>query len=182
MAELQSPGPLVDTYQLYIDGRWVDPEDGRYDDISPATEQPIATAPDASVAQVGDAIAAARRAFDHGPWATMSLEDRGRCLNQLGDALLKHADEFFALSQVEWGCIANERLMQIDGAGYTSMFAAQLTGKLAADPVTGIGAGTTLLSHEPLGVVSILTPWNFPHILNVMKVNNALAAGNTIVL
>ena len=45
---------------------------GRYDDISPATETVIAIAPDASVAQVGDAIAAARRAFDDGPWATMS--------------------------------------------------------------------------------------------------------------
>ncbi len=78
MAELQTPGPLVDTYQLYIDGRWVEPQDGRYDDISPATEQTIATAPDASVAQVGEAIAAARRAFDEGPWASMSLDDRAR--------------------------------------------------------------------------------------------------------
>ena len=60
---------FVDTYQLYIDGRWVEPQDGRYDDIAPATEQSIATAPDASVAQVGEAIAAARRAFDEGPWA-----------------------------------------------------------------------------------------------------------------
>jgi aldehyde dehydrogenase (NAD+) len=182
MAELQPPGPLVDTYQLYIDGRWVEPEDGRYDDIDPATERIIATAPDASVAQVGEAIAAARRAFDDGPWADMTPEDRAGCLNQLGDALGKHADEFFALSQVEWGCVANERVMQIDGAGYMSMYAAQLATKLTDEPVTGIGAGTTLLRREPLGVVSILTPWNFPHCLNVMKVNNALAAGNTVVL
>ena len=182
MAELPTPGPLVDTYQLYIDGRWVEPQDGRYDDVSPATEETIGTAPDASVGQVGDAIAAARRAFDEGPWAGMSLEDRAGCLNQLGDALLKHADAFFALSQVEWGCIANERMMQVDGAAYMSMHAAQLATQLTDEPVTGIGAGTTLLRYEPLGVVSILTPWNFPHCLNVMKVNNALAAGNTVVL
>src|SRR6201996_3711271 len=182
MAELQPPGPLVDTYQLYIDGGWVAPEDGRYDDVSPATEQTIATAPDASVAQVGQAIAAARRAFDDGPWASMSLEERAGCLSQLGDALMKHADEFFALSQAEWGCIANERMMQIDGAAYMSMHAAQLTTQLAEEAVTGMSAGTTLLRREPLGVVSILTPWNFPHCLNVMKLNHALAAGNTIVL
>lgn len=182
MAELPPPGPLVDTYRLYIDGRWVEPEDGRYDDVSPATEQTIATAPDASVAQVGEAIAAARRAFDDGPWTSLSLEDRAGCLNQLGDALGKHADEFFALSQAEWGCIANERVMQIDGAAFMSMRAAQLAAQLVDEPVTGTGAGTTLLRHEPLGVVSILTPWNFPHCLNVMKVNNALAAGNTVVL
>lgn len=173
---------LVDTYQLYIDGRWVEPADGRYDDISPATEQTIAAAPDASVSQVGEAIAAARRAFDDGPWGTMSPQDRAGCLNQLADALLKHNDEFFALSQVEWGCIANERMMQVDGAGYMSMHAAQLAAKLTDEPVTGVGAGTTLLRYEPLGVVSILTPWNFPHCLNVMKLNNALAAGNTVVL
>ncbi|HWS91662.1 MAG TPA: aldehyde dehydrogenase family protein, partial [Mycobacterium sp.] len=138
MAELQPPGPLVDSYQLYIDGRWVGPEDGRYDDIDPATEKTIATAPDASVAQVGEAIEAARRAFDSGPWATTSPEDRAGCLNQLGDALGKHADEFFALSQTEWGCVANERMMQIDGAGYMSMHAAQLATKLIDEPVTGI--------------------------------------------
>src|ERR1700761_2454187 len=182
MVELQTPGSLVDTYQLYIDGRWVEPQGGRYDDIDPATEQTIATAPDASVAQVGEAIAAARRAFDEGPWATASPEERAGYLNQLGEALTKHADEFFALSQVEWGCVANERVMQIDGAGYMSLHAAQLATKLTDEPVTGIGAGTTLLRREPLGVVSILTPWNFPHCLNVMKVNNALAAGNTVVL
>jgi acyl-CoA reductase-like NAD-dependent aldehyde dehydrogenase len=182
MAELQPPGPLVDTYQLYIDGSWVAPEDGRYEDVSPATEQAFATAPDASVAQVGQAIAAARRAFDDGPWAAMSLEERAGCLSQLGDALMKHADEFFALSQAEWGCIANERVMQIDGAAYMSMHAAQLTTQLTDEAVSGISAGTTLLRHQPLGVVSILTPWNFPHCLNVMKLNHALGAGNTVVL
>jgi acyl-CoA reductase-like NAD-dependent aldehyde dehydrogenase len=112
----------------------------------------------------------------------MRPDDRARCLNQLGDALGKHADEFFALSQVEWGCIANERVMQVDGTAHMSMHAARLAAQLTDQPVTGIGAGTTLLRHEPLGVVSILTPWNFPHCLNVMKVNNALAAGNTVVL
>ena len=105
----ESRPALVDTYQLYIDGRWVEPEDGRYDDVSPVTETVIASAPDASVGQVGEAIAAARRAFDDGPWATMSGQDRAGCLNQLGEALMKHADDFYALSQVEWGCIGNER-------------------------------------------------------------------------
>jgi aldehyde dehydrogenase (NAD+) len=184
MTAPQAPGlpKLIDTYQLYIDGRWVEPQRGRYDDISPATEQTIATAPDASVGHVGAAIAAARRAFDDGPWGSMSGQERAGCLNQLGDALMKHADEFFALSQAEWGCIANERVMQVDGAAFMSMHAAQLATQLADQEISGIGAGTTVLRHEPLGVVSILTPWNFPHCLNVMKLNNALAAGNTVVL
>ena len=179
---VESRPALVDTYQLYIDGRWVEPEDGRYDDVSPATETVIASAPDASVGQVGAAIAAARRAFDDGPWATMSGQDRAGCLNQLGEALMKHADDFYALSQVEWGCIGNERMMQVDGAAYMSMHAAQLATQLSEEEVAGMSAGTTLLRHQPLGVVSVLTPWNFPHCLNVMKLNHALAAGNTVVL
>jgi aldehyde dehydrogenase (NAD+) len=182
MTELQTPNTLVDTYQLYIDGGWVEPANGRYDDISPASEQNIATAPDASVGQVDEAIAAARRAFDHGPWPAMSAEQRGGFLNQLGDALMRHADDFFALSQVEWGCTANERMMQIDGAAFMSMHAGQLATQLTDHEVDGMGAGTTLLRHAPLGVVSVLTPWNFPHVLNVMKLNHALAAGNTVVL
>ncbi len=181
MAELP-PAGLIDSYPLYIDGSWVEPEGGRYDDISPATEQTIATAPDASLVQVSDAVEAARRAFDEGPWVTMGAQGRANCLSQLGDALLKYADDFFALSQVEWGATANERTMQIDGASFMSMHAAQLATQLGEEAVTGIGAGTTLLRHEPLGVVSVLTPWNFPHLLNVMKLNHALAAGNTVVL
>jgi hypothetical protein len=66
---MADPRPLLDSYSLYIDGRWVDPGSGRYDDINPATEATIAQAPDAGLADVDAAIAAARRAFDSGPWA-----------------------------------------------------------------------------------------------------------------
>jgi aldehyde dehydrogenase (NAD+) len=180
---MAEPRPLLDTYSLYIDGRWVEPGNGRYDDISPATEATIAQAPDASVADVGAAISAARRAFDSGPWAQAPPEERARCLNQLGNALIQQADDFFALSQAEWGCVANERLIQIDGPAFMALNAGELATQLIDEPINAFGAaGTTLLRHEPLGVVSILTPWNFPHSLNVMKVSRALAAGNTLVL
>jgi acyl-CoA reductase-like NAD-dependent aldehyde dehydrogenase len=174
---------LVDTYSLYIDGRWIEPRSGRYDDISPSTEATIAQAPDAGLDDVDAAIDAARRAFDSGPWAAAGPEDRARCLTQLGNALLERADEFFALSQAEWGCVANERLIQIDGPAFMALHAGELAAQLTDQPIDAYGApGTTLLCHEPLGVVSVLTPWNFPHSLNVMKVSNALAAGNTVVL
>jgi aldehyde dehydrogenase (NAD+) len=180
---MADPRPLLDTYSLYIDGRWVEPGNGRYDDISPATEATIAQAPDASVADVDAAISAARRTFDSGPWAQAAPEERARCLNQLGNALMQHADDFFALSQVEWGCVANERLIQIDGPAFMALNAGELAAQLIDEPISAFGAaGTTLLRHEPAGVVSILTPWNFPHSLNVMKVSRALAAGNTLVL
>lgn len=174
MADARS---LIDSYKLYIDGRWADPEDGRYDDICPATEETIAHAPDASVGQVTEAIAAARRAFDSGPWADTAPEERAACLVQLGNALHKHADDFLELAQTEWGCVANERQIQVDNAAYLPTRAAELALQLTEEQ-----NGTTLLRHEPLGVVAILTPWNFPHMLNVMKLSAALAAGNTVVL
>jgi aldehyde dehydrogenase (NAD+) len=65
----------------------------------PATEATLATAPDASLTQIDAAIAAARRAFDSGPWPRAEPGERARCLRQLGEALLGHADDFFALSR-----------------------------------------------------------------------------------
>jgi acyl-CoA reductase-like NAD-dependent aldehyde dehydrogenase len=180
MAEQRS---LIDSYPVFIDGQWVEPENGRYDDICPATEAVLASAPDPSLGQVDSAIAAARAAFDSGPWADAGPEQRAGWLNQLGAALLEHADEFYALAQLEWGCTANERLIHIDGAAFTTLNIAELASHPVEEKIDAYGAaGTTLLRYEPLGVVSILTPWNFPHFLNVMKVSAALAAGNTVVL
>jgi aldehyde dehydrogenase (NAD+) len=176
--------PLVDsTYGLYINGQWVEPDSGRYDDINPATETVIATAPDASLAQVDSAISAARLAFDVGPWASAASAERARCLEQLSAALLERADEFYRLAQLEWGCTANERMFQVDGPAFMAGHAGELAMTPREEAIDAWGAaGTTLLRYEPLGVVSILTPWNFPHTLNTMKVASALAAGNTVVL
>ncbi|MCV7399457.1 aldehyde dehydrogenase family protein [Mycobacterium fragae] len=174
---------LIDSYQVYIDGRWVEPQNGRYDDICPATEAVIASAPDPSHAQVDAAIAAARAAFDSGPWADAGPEQRSGWLNQLGQALLEHADDFYALAQQEWGCTANERLVHIDGPPFMALQAAELASHPVEEEIEAYGAaGKAVLRYEPLGVVSILTPWNFPHTLNVMKVTAGLAAGNTVVL
>jgi aldehyde dehydrogenase (NAD+) len=185
MADLRS---LIDTYAAYIDGRWVEPDGiagsgGRYDDVNPATEAVIASVPDPSQAQVGSAIAAARAAFDSGPWADAGPEQRARFLNQLGEALLAHADDFYALAQQEWGCTSNERVIHVEGPAFAALNAAELATHPVEEPIDAYGAaGKTLLCYEPLGVVSILTPWNFPHTLNVMKVCAALAGGNTVVL
>ncbi|MFV1366166.1 aldehyde dehydrogenase family protein [Mycolicibacterium elephantis] len=174
---------LVDSYDLFIDGGWVAPDSGRYEVTDPATETVIATAPDAGTAQVEQAIAAARTAFDSGPWATAAPEERARCLQQLSDALLARGDEIYALAQTEWGCTANERLIHVDGPAFMVGHAAELALEPAEAPMDAWGAaGTTLLRYEPLGVVAAMTPWNFPHTLNVMKLGAVLAAGNTLVL
>lgn len=172
---------FVDSYDLYIDGSWVEADSGRYDVLNPATEQVIATAPDAGAEQVQQAIGAARNAFES--WAAAEAAERSRCLQQLSDALLARGDEINALAQAEWGCTANERLIHVDGPAFMVGHAAELAMEPAETPMDAWGAaGTTLLRYEPLGVVAAMTPWNFPHTLNVMKLGAALAAGNTLVL
>ncbi|OBJ90139.1 aldehyde dehydrogenase family protein [Mycobacterium asiaticum] len=174
---------MVETYGHYIDGQWIDGDSGRYDVVNPATEQVVSTAPDASVAQVERAIAAARAAFDHGPWRFAEPAQRARCLQQLSDALMANGEETYALAQAEWGCSANERLIHVEGPAFMVGHAAELAMEPAEAPMDAWGAaGTTLLRYEPLGVVAAMTPWNFPHTLNVMKLGAALAAGNTLVL
>ena len=174
---------LVDDYDLFINGHWVSADGARYEVTNPSTGEVLATAPDAGVAQVEQAIAAARTAFDSGPWATAAPEERARCLQQLSDALLAHGDDIYALAQAEWGCTANERLIHVDGPAFMAGHSAELALEPAEAPMDAWGAaGTTLLRYEPLGVVAVMTPWNFPHTLNVMKVGAALAAGNTLVL
>ncbi|GFG50239.1 aldehyde dehydrogenase family protein [Mycolicibacterium agri] len=174
---------LVDDYDLYINGSWVQPESGRYDVSDPSTGAVIASAPDAGPAQVEEAINAARTAFDTGPWAMATQQERSHCLRQLSDALLARGDEIYALAQTEWGCTANERLIHVDGPAVMVGHAAELALEPIEAPMDAWGAaGTTLLRYEPLGVVAATTPWNFPHTLNVMKLGAALAAGNTLVL
>lgn len=174
---------LLDAYGHYIAGQWIDPDSGRYDVVNPATETVLETAPDASVTQVQQAVAAARSAFDAGPWPAAEPAERARCLQQLSDALMARGEELYALAQAEWGCSANERLIHVDGPAFMVGHAAELAMEPAEAPMDAWGAaGTTLLRYEPLGVVAAMTPWNFPHTLNVMKLGAALAAGNTLVL
>ena len=173
----------MDTFGLYIDGRWMEPDGGRYDDVDPATGDVIASAPDPGGEQVAAAIEAARKAFDTGACSGLDPQERARCLQQLSAALLERADDFYALARPEWGCSANERMFHVEGPAVMAGHAAELAVEPVEEPIDAWGAaGTTLLRYEPLGVVSVLTPWNFPHTLNVMKLGSALAAGNTVVL
>jgi acyl-CoA reductase-like NAD-dependent aldehyde dehydrogenase len=176
-------GPLAAPFDLYIDGRWRRPDAGRFDDVCPTTEQVIAEVPDASVDQVAEAVGAARRTFDAGGWSEADPGFRASCLSQLGDALAAAREDLVALSRVEWASTAPEDRLQIDAPAFMALGGAQLATSPDEEVVEALGApGRVLLRHEPVGVVSVLTPWNFPHTLNVMKLAPALAAGNTVVL
>jgi aldehyde dehydrogenase (NAD+) len=157
--------------------------------IDPATEEVLGPAADGGPADLDAAVAAAREAFDSdiGGWTT-DPAFRAQCLRQLRDAMQRHTDELRALTVAEVGTpVFLTHGPQLDAPVADLGWIADLvegyewrTDLGVAEPM-GIPSRRTIL-REPSGVVGAITPWNFPHQLNLAKLGPALGAGNTIVL
>ena len=182
-------GTNADLAVLLIDGKLVGAEGGAtYETINPATEEVLGVAADATASDMDAAIAAARRAFDETDWST-DVAFRARCLRQLRDAMQTHGEEMRALTTAEVGAPA----FLTSGAQYDAPVAD--LGMIADLAETYDGWTTDLGEASPMGmkshrwilreaagVVGAITPWNFPHQINLAKVGPALAAGCTVVL
>ncbi|MGH9110942.1 MAG: aldehyde dehydrogenase family protein, partial [Acidimicrobiales bacterium] len=174
--------------RLLIDGKLVDAAGGvTYDNVNPATEAVVGVAADGAAVDMDAAIAAARRAFDESPWST-DLAFRVRCIRQLHEALLDRAEDLRATTVAEVGCpVALTYGPQLDapleGVGWVADLAEgyQWIDDLGVAEPFGIRSHR-YIHREPMGVVAAITPWNFPHQINLAKVVPALAAGNTVVL
>jgi acyl-CoA reductase-like NAD-dependent aldehyde dehydrogenase len=147
--------------------------------VEPATEQVLAEIPDAGVEETDAAVARARAAFP--AWRAVAPADRARLLHRLADTLAEHADELAVLEARNAGKpIADARgemAMVVDTFRYYAAAPERLLGDTI--PVPG---GLGLALREPLGVVGLITPWNFPLTIASWKLAPALAAGNTVVL
>lgn len=168
---------------ILVDGQWRHPE-ATFEDVDPSTGEVFARVVDGTVDDMDAAIAAARRSFDEGVWSKRSHTDRSKGLTQLAEALDRHADEFASLAATEWGMTANERGLQVDVASFHISDAAEkLEEALADEDLGNPDFGITCQGmRAPLGVVAAITPWNFPHTINMQKLGPALAAGNSVVL
>jgi aldehyde dehydrogenase (NAD+) len=172
---------------LLLDGRLVPGTGGAFETINPATEEVLGTAADASAGDMDRAIAAARRAFDETGWAT-DRAFRARCLRQLREGLRRRADELRELTIKEVGA---PRFLtygaQLDAPVDDLGWFADLVEGYAWERDLGRAEPMGMPSHrrvvrEAAGVVGAITPWNFPHQINLAKLGPALAAGNTVVL
>jgi len=152
---------------LLIAGKW-HPGAGRFDDIAPRNGAVFATAPDARVEDVRAAVAAAREAFDRGPWPRMSGEERAACLNELAEGLRKEEGFFGELAALEWG-VANDQWAQVSAAAFIAAGSARLAAVPNEEPITGPDGSTGRVIHKPEGVVAAVMPWNYPHTLNLTK-------------
>lgn len=170
-----------------MDGRLVPGAGGAFETINPATEEVLGTAADASADDMDRAIAAARRAFDETGWAT-DHAFRARCLRQLREGLRRRADELRELTIKEVGA---PRFLtfgaQLDAPVDDLAWFADLVENYGWERDLGRAEPMGMPSHrrvvrEAVGVVGAITPWNFPHQINLAKLGPALAAGNTVVL
>ena len=170
--------------KLFIDGEFRDARGGAtFTTINPATEEPIAEVAAATPEDVDDAVAAARRAYESGPWAEMPARDRGRLLWRLGELLRERIEEVAVLETLDNGKpIFESRYVDIpmvaDVLQYYAGWADKVHGEVI--PVSGKALDYTL--REPLGVVAAIVPWNFPLLLASWKIAPALAMGNTVVV
>src|SRR5512145_912467 len=174
--------------RLLIDGKLVQATGGRtYPNVNPATEEVIGQVADATREDMERAIAAARRAFDETDWST-NLARRAKCVRQLQAALEKHKEESRAQIVAEAGApIMLTYAVQQDSCIQDMLWDIECAEKYTWEHELGVheffgSKSKRLVRREPLGVAGLITPWNFPFMLNLSKIVPALMAGCTAVL
>jgi len=170
--------------QLLIDGQWVDGSK-KFDIINPATEEVLTEITEASASDVDCAVAAARRAFEDrsGAWRKLSASDRGRLIWKLADLVEKNIDELAKLETLDNGKpIFESRYVDMPMVIDVLRYYAGLATKIHGETVNTFETAFTYTLREPVGVVGLIVPWNFPLLLASWKLGPALACGNTLVL
>jgi len=170
--------------EILIDGKWIAAQSGRTTTvIGPANNEPVGEVAAAGPEDIDLAVAAARRAFDEGPWPRLSASQRGRYLLRIAALLERDAADIAATESTNNGKPIRESSgidlpLAIDCFEYFAGYATKLTGQTL--PVPGDVLAYTV--REPMGVVGAITPFNFPLLLATWKLAPALAFGNTVVL
>jgi betaine-aldehyde dehydrogenase len=176
---------VIETHtKLFIDGTWATPQtDATIDVVSPHTEEVIARVAAAREADVDRAVAAARAAFDAGPWPRTPAAQRSAVMHRLLAALQARSEQLAQVITAEMGSpIAFSNLGQVMAANMVLDYFARLAGEFAFEDVRQGMMGPTLVRREPVGVVAAIIPWNVPLFTAMLKLGPALAAGCTVVL
>lgn len=179
--------PIKNADKFYIDGTWVNPSStSTFRVINSGTEELFATVAEAQEADVNRAVAAARKAFDQGPWPRMAPAERAKYLVALGNELDKLAERSALIWTCESGVVNSAAEIVTRTIGDTYRWYADLADKFEFQEIhesAGASAGYVgLLVHEPVGVVATIIPWNGPTNISAIKLAPALLAGCAIVL
>jgi len=162
---------------LYINGQSVAPANGTLDVINPATEQVLGACPLASVEQLDQAVASARRAFKE--WSRCDDQERKEALLRIADRIEEHAEELAEIIVREQGKPLTIAKREVAGAAGWTRTTASLD--LEVEVTLDSPEKRIELHRKPLGVVGSITPWNWPLMILVWHVMPALRVGNTVV-
>lgn len=179
------------TWKLYIDGKWTEGGGGTFDVLNPATEEVVAKAPNATRADMERAIAAARRAFDEGPWSRTTPHERAAVITRLIAALEKRKEDIRELLVTAAAAEHVGHPIQVDMpysflANYAELARSyhfiEMLPVLVSETPMGTHVNNSMVYHQPVGVCGLIPTWNFPFFVTVQKIGPALATGCTMVI
>ena len=173
----------VKTYQMYINGEWVDSKTNKtFPVYDPATEEVIAQVPDSNADDVNRAVAAAKSAFEDGPWSTTTAQERGRILFRLADKIRQNLPMLAELESRNCGKPIVEAEYDMNDAATCFEYYGGLATKVVGfvNPVPDNAVSMSL--KEPVGIAGQIIPWNYPLLMGAWKLAPALAAGCTCIL
>ncbi|OGU31082.1 MAG: hypothetical protein A2X67_14160 [Ignavibacteria bacterium GWA2_55_11] len=174
------------TYQLYIDGKFVEAADGQtFTSINPFSQDVVATVSRAGVIDAQRAAAAARKAFDAGPWPRLTPAERSVYLKKVVDKINERQADLVALEVADSGSTIRKAKEDIHLSARNLNYFCKMAAMTFEGDIEGLskpGFSKNVLAWEPVGVVGAIIPWNFPLKMAIWKLGPALAAGNTVVL
>jgi acyl-CoA reductase-like NAD-dependent aldehyde dehydrogenase len=171
-------------FDMFIDGQWTQGSAlKQVTRLSPAHNVPVSVYPSGGVVDVDQAVAAARRAFDHGPWAKSAADYRAAVLLQTAALIRQNSEELALCETLETGKPINQSRGEVLGAAGIWEYAAGQARALHGDSFNNLGDNLLgLVTREPVGVVGLITPWNFPFFILAERLPFILASGCTVVV
>jgi betaine-aldehyde dehydrogenase len=167
---------------MLVAGEWVDAQSGeRLEVIDPATEETIATCPRAGVADAEVAVAAARQAFDSGPWGAATGTERATVLRDVATLLRERLAEFATAETRQQGNLVGDFEDETAAVASALDYAAGLAEDRQGQALKFEAGTASAVAREPIGVVAAITPWNYPLSIAATKIAPALAAGNVVI-
>lgn len=171
----------VERRQMYINGEWVESRDGQtFSVYNPATGEACYELADATREDMAVAVAAANAA--QAQWAALPHTQRGSYLSKVGDLLVERQSELAAILTVESGSWLGKSMWEVGYTPNMMRLAAATTYSSIGEILPSEYGKMALVVNKPLGVVGVISPWNFPLLLSLRGLAFALAAGNTVVL
>ncbi|GED17594.1 5-carboxymethyl-2-hydroxymuconate semialdehyde dehydrogenase [Aneurinibacillus migulanus] len=182
--ESQATYKQIDDVRLYINGEFVNAKSGAmFENVNPFTNEVNNLVAEGRQEDMNKAVAAAKEAFEHGPWGKMKVEERMKQINRIADLIDEEIEEIAFLESLDTGLpISQTRKMTARAAENFRFYARMVQTKLHGESYLVNDEFINYTVYKPLGVVGLITPWNAPFMLETWKVAPALATGNTVIL